>query len=199
MKRKLESELSVTLQPAELVKELKKRGLKRASNQDDVSPNLLSTAVLIADRVTGEDMLGPLDALDEEYGTKSCLNKMAVLHALVSKPSSANRVWCWQTMYHMILKGQLANEGVTKKFLLGGQHSPGNIGVWELKALVLEHLLSCLLTKAKLVDKDLVVLRSALSNHASYRAHMLEGDMGWQGQLSPSSVEALLSVEAGLF
>ena len=144
-------------------------------------------------------MLGPLDALDEKYGTKSCLNKMAVLHALVSKPSSANRVWCWQTMYHMILKGQLANEGVTKKFLLGGQHSPGNIGVWELKALVLEHLLSCLLAKAKLVDKDLVVLRSALSNHASYRAHMLEGDRGWQGQLSPSSVEALLFVEARLF
>ena len=38
VKRKLEADLSVTLQPAKLVKELRKRGLKRASNQEDPAP-----------------------------------------------------------------------------------------------------------------------------------------------------------------
>ena len=199
VKRKLEADLSSTLQPAELVKELHKRGLKRASNQDELSGNLINWAILIAERVSGDDMLGPLDTLEEKYGSKSCFNKMAVLHALVSKPRTCYRVWCWQTLFHMLETGQVANEDVTKRFLLGDSHSPGNIGVWELKAMVLEHLLTYLLAKAKLVEKDLVVLRSAFSSHSSYRKHMLGGEVGWQGQLSPSSLEALNFVEARFF
>ena len=65
--------------------------------------------------------------------------------------------------------------------------------------MVLEHFLTYLLAKAKLVEKDLVVLRSAFCSHSSYREHMLSGEVGWQGQLSPSSLEAMNFLEARVF
>jgi hypothetical protein len=72
------------------------------------------------------------------------------------------------------------------------------ISLWELKALVWDQLLGYMLAKAKLVDKDIIILRQVLASHEAYRARMLGGDVARQGQLAQSSLEALAVVEAAV-
>ena len=199
VKSKIEAELARSLTAAELVQELKNRGLKKASSQDEMTVNLVTHGLLIAERMQGEGMMIPLRTLEEQYGTSSCLNKMGLLYALVSKPSNQQRVWVMQSLFHYILTKLVSNEDVTKGYLLGDKNSASMISLWELKALVWDQMLGYMLAKAKLVDKDIIdiiVLRQVLASHEAYRARMLGGDVAWQGQLAQSSLEALAVVEA---
>jgi len=199
VKSKIEAELARSLTAAELVQELKNRGLKKASSQDEMTVNLVTHGLLIAERMQGEGMMIPLRTLEEQYGTSSCLNKMGLLYALVSKQSNQQSVWVMQSLFHYILTKLVSNEDVTKGYLLGDKNSASMISLWELKALVWDQMLGYMLAKAKLVDKDIIdiiVLRQVLASHEAYRARMLGGDVAWQGQLAQSSLEALAVVEA---
>ena len=199
VKSKIEAELARSLTAAELVQELKNRGLKKASSQDEMTVNLVTHGLLIAERMQGEGMMIPLRTLEEQYGTSSCLNKMGLLYALVSKQSNQQSVWVMQSLFHYVLTKLVSNEDVTKGYLLGDKNSASMISLWELKALVWDQMLGYMLAKAKLVDKDIIdiiVLRQVLASHEAYRARMLGGDVAWQGQLAQSSLEALAVVEA---
>lgn len=198
VKSKIEAELARSLTAAELVQELKNRGLKKASSQDEMTVNLVTHGLLIAERMQGEGMMIPLRTLEEQYGTSSCLNKMGLLYALVSKPSNQQRVWVMQSLFHYILTKLVSNEDVTKGYLLGDKNSASMISLWELKALVWDQMLGYMLAKAKLVDKDIIILRQVLASHEAYRARMLGGDVARQGQLAQSSLEALAVVEAAV-
>jgi hypothetical protein len=132
------------------------------------------------------------------YGTSSCLNKMGLLYALVSKQSNQQSVWVMQSLFHYVLTKLVSNEDVTKGYLLGDKNSASMISLWELKALVWDQLLGYMLAKAKLVDKDIIILRQVLASHEAYRARMLGGDVARQGQLAQSSLEALAVVEAAV-
>ena len=196
VKSKIEAELARSLTAAELVQELKNRGLKKASSQDEMTVNLVTHGLLIAERMHGEGMMIPLRTLEEQYGTSSCLNKMGLLYSFMSKPSNQQRVWVMQSLFHYILMKLVSNEDVTKGYLLGEKKSASMISLWELKTLVWDQMLGYMLAKAKLVDKDIIVLRQVLASHEAYRARMLGGDVAWQGQLAQSSLEALAVVEA---
>lgn len=119
VKSKIEAELARSLTAAELVQELKNRGLKKASSQDEMTVNLVTHGLLIAERMHGEGMMIPLRTLEEQYGTSSCLNKMGLLYSFMSKPSNQQRVWVMQSLFHYILMKLVSNEDVTKGYLLG--------------------------------------------------------------------------------
>ena len=197
MKSRLESDTGRSLSNAEYVKELKAKGLKKATNQDEITVNLVDSALKIVDRMRGELMLEPLRLLEEKYGTTSCLNKMAALFALVTKPSSNSRAFVMQSLLHYILQGFLGNDAVTKSSLLGDKHSPGHIALWETKHLCLGTFLSYYLAKSKIDDKDILIIKEVLSDHKTYVARMLGKEVAWQGNLKRSSLEALQFLEAG--
>lgn len=197
IKSKIESEAARSLTAAELVNELKNRGLKKASSQEDMTPNLVGHAVLIAQRMQqDESMVNVVRGLEKEFGTASCLNKMGLLYAMVSKPTNQNRVWVMESLWHYILSKQIQNEDVTRLYLLGNNNTTSMISVWELKAQVWEQIMGYMLAKAKIKDKDIVLLRQVLADHSTYRSRLLGGDVSWQGQLQPSSLEALTFIEA---
>ena len=75
VKSKIEAELARSLTAAELVQGLKNRGLKKASSQDEMTVNLVTHGLLIAERMQGEGMMIPLRTLEEMYGTSSCLTR----------------------------------------------------------------------------------------------------------------------------
>ena len=90
MKKRMESDVGRTLQPAELVNQLKQFGLKKASSQDDLTTNLVQLATQVYEKMKGPEMLGPILAMEEKIGTKSCFNSLSKLHLLATKPE-ANR------------------------------------------------------------------------------------------------------------
>ena len=199
LKAKIEKEMARSLTPGEFVNELKNRGLKKASSQDDMSANLVSHALVVAERVQSPHLLGPIQALEAEFGSQSCMNKMANLYAMLSKPTPSNRVWVMQSVYHYIFTKQITNEDVTKSWLLGDKNSASMIAVLELKAGFLEQMMGYQMAKAKLPDKDIVTLCRVLMNHDHYRENVLGGNVAWQGQLAQSSLEALMFIEAVFF
>ena len=74
VKSKIEAELARSLTAAELVQELKNRGLKKASSQDEMTVNLVTHGLLIAERMQGEHLGGDVrdEQLPQQDGVALC-------------------------------------------------------------------------------------------------------------------------------
>lgn len=196
LKKRMESDVGRTLQPAELVNQLKQFGLKKASSQDDLTTNLVQLATQVYEKMKGPEMLGPILAMEEKFGTKSCFNSLSKLHLLATKAEPNRRVWVMQGIYDWLVRSLLTNDEVTKNTLSGDRNTCGLIPLLELKMLCLEHWLSSMMARANILEKDRAVIRRVLQDHASYRQEMLGSDVSWQGNLARSSLEALQFLEA---
>ena len=196
LKKRMESDVGRTLQPAELVNQLKQFGLKKASSQDDLTTNLVQLATQVYEKMKGPEMLGPILAMEEKFGTKSCFNSLSKLHLLATKAEPNRRVWVMQGIYDWLVRSLLTNDEVTKNNLSGDRNTCGLIPLLELKMLCLEHWLSSMMARANILEKDRAVIRRVLQDHASYRQEMLGSDVSWQGNLARSSLEALQFLEA---
>ena len=191
LKKRMESDVGRTLQPAELVNQLKQFGLKKASSQDDLTTNLVQLATQVYEKMKGPEMLGPILAMEEKFGTKSCFNSLSKLHLLATKAEPNRRVWVMQGIYDWLVRSLLTNDEVTKNNLSGDRNTCGLIPLLELKMLCLEHWLSSMMARANILEKDRAVIRRVLQDHASYRQEMLGSDVSWQGNLARSSLGAL--------
>ena len=179
LKKRMESDVGRTLQPAELVNQLKQFGLKKASSQDDLTTNLVQLATQVYEKMKGPEMLGPILAMEEKFGTKSCFNSLSKLHLLATKPEPNRRVWVMQGIYDWLVRCLLTNDEVTKNTLTGDRNTCGLIPLLELKMLCLEHWLSSMMARANILEKDRAVIRRVLQDHASYRQEMLGSDVSW--------------------
>ncbi|CAJ1343931.1 unnamed protein product, partial [Effrenium voratum] len=175
------------------------QGLKKASSQDDLSPNLIANAIQVYEKIRGPEMLEPLADLETRYGSKSCLNEMCNLHALAQKPKPEARVFVLQGIHDLVVRGLVNNEDITKTSLRGDKSNAGWIALLELKRNCLQHWLTIELPKAKVADKDRMLLKEKLASHKAYRENLCGEDVSWQGGLARSSLEALQLLEKLVF
>ena len=196
LKKRLETDQGRSIQAAEMMQHVKSQGLKRASNQDELTSNLISMAVQVFDKFKGDMCVLPLLHLEEQYGSKSCLNSLVKLHVLVTKTTAQSRDFVVQGLYDWVIRSLIANDDITKTALTGNNNQAGLIALFELKKMCLDHWLSSMIARAKLDDGDRETLQKVLQSHDSYRKHMLGDSVSWQGALKRSSLDALAFLEA---
>ena len=196
LKKRLESDGGRSIQAAEMMQHVKNQGLKRASNQDELTSNLISMAVQVFDKFKGDMCVLPLLQFEEEYGSKSCFNSLVKLHVLVTKTSAQSREFVVQGIYDWVTRGLIGNDDITKTALTGNHNQAGLIALFEVKKMCLDFWLSSMIARAKLDDGDRETLQKVLQSHDSYRKHMLGSSVSWQGALKRSSLDALFFLEA---
>ena len=196
LKKRLGTDQGRSIQAAEMMQHVKSQGLKRASNQDELTSNLISVAVQVFDKFKGGMCVLPLLHLEEQYGNKRCLNSLVKLHVLVTKTTTQSRDFVVQGLYDWVIRSLIANDDITKTALTGNNNQAGLIALFELKKMCLDFWLSSMIARAKLDDGDRETLQKVLQSHDSYRKHMLGDSVSWQGALKRSSLDALAFLEA---
>ncbi|CAJ1454983.1 unnamed protein product [Effrenium voratum] len=199
LKSRFEADEGRPLNNGDFFQLLTAQGLKKASSQDDLSPNLIANAIQVYEKIRGPEMLEPLADLETRYGSKSCLNEMCNLHALAQKPKPEARVFVLQGIHDLVVRGLVNNEDITKTSLRGDKSNAGWIALLELKRNCLQHWLTIELPKAKVADKDRMLLKEKLASHKAYRENLCGEDVSWQGGLARSSLEALQLLEKLVF
>ena len=122
--------------------------------------------------------------LEDRFGRESCLNSMQKLYALATKTNPGKREFVFQALRDMILRDMVANEEVTKSYLIGDGHNLcGFIPLVELKLECLAHFKLVVLPRAQISDQDRAVIAEVLADHATYNEKMLGQDVSWQGAL----------------
>ena len=197
LKARMEKEEKKVLSDKEFEKKIKDSGLKRASGQEDLSTNLIVSALGVAEKLTADGVMSTIRDLEDRFGRESCLNSMQKLYALATKTNPGKREFVFQALRDMILRDMVANEEVTKSYLIGDGHNLcGFIPLVELKLECLAHFKVVVLPRAQISDQDRAVIAEVLADHATYNEEMLGQDVSWQGALQASSVEALKFLEA---
>ncbi|CAK9074935.1 Modification methylase SsoII (M.SsoII) (Cytosine-specific methyltransferase SsoII) [Durusdinium trenchii] len=199
LKGRYDTDAKKVLTAAEFTLKLKNAGLKKASSQDDLSTNLVNNAIHIAEKLSGEEVLGPIRDLEQRFGKASFFNSMVKLHALATRVKPSRRDFVFQGLRDLIVRGLLDNDEVTKTALLGDKNSAGLISLLELKAECLTHWQCVALARAKIDERDRKLIAEALASHQSYNDKMLGEDVAWQGPMAVSSVEALKFLEELVF
>ena len=198
MKKRLEKDAGRTMSPSEVVQHLKLQGLKKASCDDELTGNFVSSACTIHAKFSTPLLIDPILSLEETYGAKSCLNSMTKLHILATKPLPACREFVVQGLFDWVSRGLIPNEEVTKSTVLGTSNACGLVQLFQLKKQCLDFWCSSMMARAKIVEADREILQRVLSNHESYRKEMLGEAVAWQGLLTRSSLDCLQFMEAGL-
>ena len=196
LKKRWETEANRALSNTDFQRQIKDSGLKKASSQDELSTNLICTALAVAEKLTGEEVLTTIRDLEDRYGRGSCLNSMQKLHALATKTTPAKRGFIFQALRDMIFRNMVDNDDVSKSFLVGDGHNTcGFVALTELKLDCLAHFKAVVLPRAQIREQDRVVIAEALLDHATYNKSMLGDDVAWQGMLLESSMQALRFLE----
>lgn len=199
LKHRADKEKCRTLKTDEFAQWLKEQGLKKASSQQDMTKNFLDTALFVAKRLQSDNVVVPIRALEEKFGTASCLNSMTVLHGICQKPNPSHLAFVLQSLENWVAKGKLENGELTRQVLLGGNHVCGLVSLFEYKHELLQHWLSVVVPRAKLLERDRPYLIAALENHEACEQRLWSADVAWQGNLERSSLEALQFMEACFF
>ena len=196
LKARADKDLNRTLKSDEFSQWLKDEGLKKATNQQEMSKNLIDTALYVYKRIQTDDVAAPIKALENLYGTSSCFNQMTLLHGVLSKPAPQHMPFVVQSIQDWIMRKKVEMSELTKGTLLGDKHVCGYVTLFEYKHQVLNHWITVVVPRAKILEKDRVAIQRALANHQACEQYMWGDDLAWQGSLLPSSLDCLDFLEA---
>ena len=137
------------------------------------------------------EVLAVLRKLEEKFRLDSCLNSLAKLEKLATKPSGkAARRWICQMLLDHIEHGLSENEDMSKKALFGDKHSCGLVQLWEFKMKLLNFICDNLMLQAKLPDSDRELVKTKCGDVMSMR-EVTDKNVQWQAGMCRSSQDAL--------
>lgn len=110
----------------------------------------------------------------------------------------ASRRFVFQLLDDLLCHGLLKHDQVSKNDVVGSNTNPGLIHLYEFKWRALSYALDIMAVQAKIKDDDRVVLKERLSDPAATRSNT-QDNVGWQGSLAKSSLEALTFVHELVF
>ena len=132
-------------------------------------------------------------------GSESCFNSLVKLEKFAQRPSCvASRRFVFQLLDDLLCHGLLKHDQVSKNDVVGSNTNPGLIHLYEFKWRALSYALDIMAVQAKIKDDDRVVLKERLSDPAATRSNT-QDNVGWQGSLAKSSLEALTFVHELVF
>ena len=132
-------------------------------------------------------------------GSESCFNSLVKLEKFAQRPSClASRRFVFQLLDDQLCHGLVKHDQVSKNDVVGSSTNPGLIHLYEFKWRALTYVLDIMAVQAKMKDEDRVVSKHRLSDPASTRSNT-QDNVGWQGSLAKSSLEALTFVHELVF
>ncbi len=177
---------------------LKMAGFQMAKGQEGISASLVSSAVLVAERLRTDRITKVITDLEELFGSKSALNSISKLTALATKPAAKTRAWVFEQLHDWIIREQILNADVTKTTLAGDKNACGLIALFEIKLSCLELWNHTIMPRTlQGAESDRATIRENMATHAKYREKGLGPEVQWQGQLAESSLAAWRFLEAG--
>ena len=194
LKQRADKDMCRTLKADEFSEWLKKAGLRKASSQQDMSANLINSALIVGRRLQGDEVV-PIREIENRYRTRSCFNDMTKLHGICTKVSPGSIGFVIRSIHDWIMRCKIENEDVSKKALFGDNHTCGLVTLFEFKLNLLDHWVVSVMPRAKILEKDRMAIKKALEHHEQCNRMMWGRDVAWQGSLQRSSQEALQFIE----
>ncbi len=205
-KANLEALQGKKLQPADVAAAYKEQGGNTAQGSDQITTHFVLQAQQVHDKIAKDSRLvAVLAALEDAFGTQSCLNSMVKLTLLAQKTANTRtRVWVMEGLLDLVLtpglkSPLLENEDITKMTLQGDKSHTGLIALLEVKYQIMQHWLDVELPKHGFSDADRRLIRETTASHSVYRAKVATSsaaDVSWMGSMAQSSILALQFIEA---
>ena len=195
LKERADKDMCRTLKNEEFADWLKRAGLRKASSQQDMSANLINSALQVGKRLQGDEVVPIIRDIENKYGTKSCFNDMTKLHSICTKVSPNSIGFVIRCIHDWITRGKIENEDISKKSLLGDNHACGLLMLFEFKLNLLDYWVVSVMPRAKILEKDRLAIKKALESHEQCREMVWGRDVAWQGNLQRSSQETLQFME----
>ena len=115
------------------------------------------------------EVMSVIQTLESKYGLDSCLNSLAKLEKLATKPSGkAARRWIFQMLLDHLQHGLAENEDMSKKALLRDRHT-GLLALWEWKMRLVTYICDTLMLQAKISENDREAIKSKCRDCPSMR------------------------------
>ena len=132
-------------------------------------------------------------------GSESCFNSLSKLEKLAQRPSClASRRFIFQLFDDLLCHGLLPHDEVSKDKMVGSGSNPGLIHLFEFKWRALSFIFDIMAVQAKLKDEDRTLLKERMCDPPSARGNT-QDNVGWQGALTKSSLEALTFIHELVF